>query len=47
MENKEFMTIEQIKKDIHYHERIIENHQKELSKLREDYELLKLKQKLK
>lgn len=40
------MTEEQIKKDIHYHERIIENHQKELSKLRGDLELLKLKQKL-
>lgn len=41
------MTIEQIKKDIHYHEKIIENHQKELSKLREDLELLKLNKKLK
>jgi len=41
------MTIEQIEKEIHYHERIIENHQRELSKLRGDYELLKLKQKLK
>lgn len=40
------MSIEQIKKDIHYHEMVIENHQKELSKLREDLELLKLKQKL-
>lgn len=40
------MNIEQIEKDIHYHERIIENHQKELSKLRGDLELLKLKQKL-
>lgn len=40
------MSIEQIKKDIHYHERIIENHQKELSKLRGDLELLRLKQKL-
>ena len=40
------MSIEQIKKDIHYHERIIENHQKELSRLRGDLELLKLKQKL-
>ena len=29
------MNIEQIKKDIHYHERIIENHQKELLKLKE------------
>ncbi len=41
------MTEEQIKNDIHYHERIIENHQKALSKLRGDLELLKLKQKLK
>jgi hypothetical protein len=29
------MSIEQIKKDIHYHERIIENHQKELLKLKQ------------
>jgi hypothetical protein len=29
------MSIEQIKKDIHYHERIIENHQKELLKSKE------------
>ena len=40
------MTKEQIEKEIHYHEKIIENHQKELSKLRGDLELLKLKQKL-
>lgn len=41
------MTEEQIKSAIHYHERIIENHQKELSRLRGDLELLRLKQKLK
>ena len=29
------MSIEQIKKDIHYHERIIENHQEELLKLKQ------------
>lgn len=29
------MTEEQIKKDIHYHERIIENHQKQLLKLKQ------------
>lgn len=29
------MTTEQIKKDIHYHERIIENHQKQLLKLKQ------------
>ena len=29
------MNVEQIKKDIHYHERIIENHQKELLKLKQ------------
>ena len=40
------MTEAQIINDIHYHERVIENHQKELSKLRGDLELLKLKQKL-
>lgn len=40
------MNIEQIKQEIRYHQRIIENHQKELSKLRGDLELLKLKQKL-
>jgi len=41
------MTEEQIIDLIHYHERIIENHKKELSKLRGDLELLKLKRKLK
>lgn len=40
------MTEAQIINDIRYHERIIKNHQKELSKLRGDLELLKLKQKL-
>jgi len=29
------MTEEQIKKEIHYHERIIENHQKVLLKLKQ------------
>jgi len=29
------MSTEQIKKEIHYHQRIIENHQKELLKLKE------------
>jgi hypothetical protein len=29
------MTKEQIKKEIHYHEKIIENHQKELLKLKQ------------
>ena len=29
------MSIEQIREDIHYHERIIENHQKELLRLKQ------------
>ncbi len=29
------MNIEQIKKEIHYHQRIIENHERELTKLKQ------------